>query len=87
MHEHIINVILTEHFSLKLRILQDPFDLVEASVGSKRSVVQKKSVDLAKYSGKALLLRLRWIQRLNQKIRRNSNSKYVSKTRVLSVVI
>ena len=43
---------ITEHFSLKLRILQDHFDLVEASVGSKRSVVQKKSMDLAEYSGK-----------------------------------
>ncbi|KAK2382846.1 hypothetical protein QL285_070359 [Trifolium repens] len=41
--------------------------------------VQERSVDLAKYSREALLFRLRWIQRLNQRIKENSNSKYVSR--------
>jgi hypothetical protein len=31
---------IIEHFSLKLSILQGPFDLVEVSVGSKHPVVQ-----------------------------------------------
>ena len=60
MHERIINVLVRALF-LNFMILQVSFRFGRSISGVEVSLVQKKNVDLAKYSRKALLVRFRCI--------------------------
>ena len=87
MHEHTINVLsLNISFKCVFFFFQDPFDLVEASVGSKYPAVQGQLIDLAKYSRKSIVTSTSMETTANSEDKKGFKFKYVSRTRVLSVV-
>jgi hypothetical protein len=66
-----------EHY-VWICFLQVHFELIEVPVGSKCTLCKEKIVDLANIQ-ETSSFRLRRLQRIIQRIRRNSNSKYVAR--------
>ncbi|KAK2451468.1 hypothetical protein QL285_010519 [Trifolium repens] len=88
MHERVINVLLWNvAFKCTFSFFQDPFDLVEVSVGSKHPVGKSLVMDLAKYSKESVVTSTSMETTVNSEDKKGFKFKIRVKTRVLSVVI